>query len=117
MTILLFFLATDSEEVVSVFEKAFGQRVVFQKDVSRVHATEGLTGPHDRQEPQTVLDGELILTDVLLLTRCNVFIHSVSNMATAVGYINPDIKMVYVYSWLGIGKMLVWKIRKLFSIP
>jgi hypothetical protein len=36
-----------------------------------------------------------VLIDALLLARCEAMVHAVSNLATAVGYMNPRLRMVY----------------------
>ena len=92
------FLATDVEEVVEKFKSVFGDRVIVQPGVARWDAPH--TGGRDDQlhhknpNPSVKL-GEDVLIDCLLLARCNAFVHSASNISTAVGYINPAIEMVY----------------------
>jgi hypothetical protein len=49
---------------------------------------------HDNREPNLAL-GEEVLTDCLLLARCESLVHINSNVATAAGYINPALKMVF----------------------
>jgi hypothetical protein len=49
---------------------------------------------HGNEAPTTKL-GEQVLIDCLLLARCDVLLHVTSNLATAVGYINPELRMIY----------------------
>ena len=89
------FLATDIEEYVNRFKSVFGDKIVTQKDVTR------LQFPTDTEEGIIYLynpnlkRGEDVLKDCLLLSKCDVLVHRVSNIATAVGYINPSIPMIY----------------------
>lgn len=46
--------------------------------------------------PQTPLDAVFCLQEVLLLSRADVFVHPISNMATAALYINPALKSVFL---------------------
>jgi hypothetical protein len=91
------YLATDVEEYIQQFAATFGERLVVQPDVLRARKTsvnrdeEIHTGV---SKPGAYL-GEQVLIDALLLSRGDVFVHSTSNISTAVGYINPKLKMVY----------------------
>lgn len=92
------FLATDVEEAVEKFRETFGTRVLVQPGVARLLETQ--TGDnnqqlHHRNPNPSVKFGEDVLIDCLLLSKCDVLIHTVSNIATAVGYFNPGIEMVY----------------------
>lgn len=48
------------------------------------------------EHPQTITDAKNCLAEVLSLSRCDVLIHQISNMATAALYMNPHIKSVYL---------------------
>jgi hypothetical protein len=94
----LVFLATDVETYVTRMKEAFGEKVIMQPGVTRL--LEKPSGDFDHQvhhgnAPASLKLGEDVLIDCLLLTKCNVFVHTVSNLATAVGYINPYIEMAY----------------------
>ncbi|HWB61081.1 MAG TPA: hypothetical protein VG733_16490 [Chthoniobacteraceae bacterium] len=92
------FLATDVEEAVARFRKEFGDRVLVQPGVSRL--LEKQTGDnrqqfhHQNPNPGLKL-GEEVLIDCLLLSKCDALIHTVSNLATTAGYMNPRMKMIY----------------------
>jgi hypothetical protein len=90
-------LASDVHEAVVAFRDAFGERLLVQPGVVRVHAAD-----HQHQLPASpsVALGEQALIDALLLARCEVMLHTVSNLATAVGYMNPRLRMVYCEPWL-----------------
>ena len=88
------FLATDNQAAVSAFEGAFGDRLVVQPGVSRAEGRSETQFHHGHSDPSTAL-GEEVLVDCLLLARCDALLHVTTNIATAVGYINPDLKMIY----------------------
>jgi hypothetical protein len=90
------FLATDVEEYVRRFRNVFGEKVFTQADVTRLQ--ESPANPEEEitylYDPSLKL-GEDVLKDCLLLSKCDVLIHRVSNIATAAGYINPSMSMIY----------------------
>ena len=89
------FLATDVEEYVERFKNVFGNKIVTQKEVARLqfptNTEEGIIYLYN----PNLKWGEDVLKDCLLLSKCDVLVHRVSNIATAVGYINPSIPMIY----------------------
>jgi hypothetical protein len=85
-------LATDVQEAVDGFRNAFGERLLVQEGVARAPA--GAT-QYEWDAPAGIEMGERALIDALLLARCDVLVHTTSNLATAVGYINPRLEMVY----------------------
>lgn len=85
-------LATDVHEAVERFRAAFGERLLVQPDVARAHIADD---QHDHKVLPSVALGEQALIDALLLARCDAMVHTVSNLATAVGYMNPQLRMVY----------------------
>ena len=107
------FLATDQDRVVDRFKAAFGDKVVYQEGVRRTRPAEDLA--FDRlPDAEKGLDGHQlqhlvaadqskwsvdmareVIRDAWLMARCNVLLHVVSNISTAVAYINPDIDMVF----------------------
>ena len=89
-------LATDIHECVDHFRDVFGERLVVQDGIARVPLAgeQQVHYLHAREDPRTSL-GEEVLLDALLLARCAVFIHTVSNIATAVGYMRPDATMLF----------------------
>jgi hypothetical protein len=88
------FLATDVEPAVAAFRAAFGDRLILQPGVTRAAQLTDDHLHHGNQTSSTV-PGEHVLIDCLLLARCDVLLHVTSNVATAAGYINPNLKMVY----------------------
>ena len=88
------FLASDYEPAVAAFRAAFGERLVMQHGIKRASGSEAEQMHHIDPDP-AIASGEQVLLDALLLARCDAVIHVTSNLATAVGYMNPDIRMVY----------------------
>jgi len=92
------FLATDVGENVSRFADIFGERLIVQTGVTR--QPDNPTGDnnlqihHNNPDPALKL-GEDVLIDCLLLSKCDALVHSVSHVATAAGYMNPRMKMIY----------------------
>jgi hypothetical protein len=86
------FLATDTSEAVAAFERAFGNRLVIRK--AERSERPGHNFHHHNSTPDIAL-AEQVLIDCLLLSFCDVMLHGTSNIATAAGYINPELKMVY----------------------
>ena len=85
-------LATDVHEAVDRFRSVFGERVVVQPDVLRVSLGDR---QNVRAAAASVALGEQALIDALLLMRCGTLLHTTSNLATAVGYMSPGVRMVY----------------------
>ncbi len=85
-------LATDVREAVERFRDAFGERLLVQPDVARAPAGET---QYDWGLPPCLALGEQALIDALLLARCDALLHATSNIATAVGYMNPRLRMIY----------------------
>ncbi len=85
------FLATDVSEAVTAFRDAFGDQLVVQSGVPRASVVEEQI--HHRTA--SVASGESALVDALVLSECDALLHTVSNLATAVGYMSPKPRMVY----------------------
>lgn len=102
------YLATDSDEVIQEFERHFPKELLFYLPAQR--------SPH-REESHLIYDntkywqahplefhnkkpgyrgGVTVLLDCLLMSKCDVFIHSTSNVAEFVSFISPTIQSVYL---------------------
>ncbi len=107
------FLATDQDRVVERFKSAFGDRVAYLSDVRRTRAAEdqaferlpaaekGRDGHQlqhlvaaDRASWSVDMAREVI-RDAWLMARSNVLLHVVSNVSTAVAYLNPSVEMLF----------------------
>ena len=86
-------LATDVAATASCFKNEFGDRLIMQDGIGRAHGADQF---HETTNEPSISNGEAILVDALLLSRCDVLLHVTSNVATAVGYLNPNIKFIYL---------------------
>jgi hypothetical protein len=110
------FLATDRDRVLEEFQEAFGDKVVWCRDARRTTVEE------DRRyealsEAQKGSEGFMVqhlvaaspanwstrmawevLRDAMIMARCDTLFHVVTNVATAVAYMNPNMEMVYLDS-------------------
>lgn len=108
------FLATDQDRVVAQFREVFGERLCFFDDVRRTRiaednlyeqlsesdkAKEGFQVQHlvaaSPDQWSTRMAWEVI-RDAMLMSHAKVLFHVVSNVSTAVSYINPDVELVFV---------------------
>jgi hypothetical protein len=107
------FLATDTQTAVADFDSAFNDRLVVQAGAARTQSTSESQLHHGHESPSTAL-GEDVLVDCLLLARCDAMLHVTSNVATAAGYINPDMKMIYCETPQQAVIGYPWAIRRTF---
>ncbi len=107
------FLATDQDRVVDRFKAAFGDRVAYQSGVRRTRAAEDAAferlsdvekGREGHQLQHLVAANRAkwsvdmareVIRDAWLMAQSNVLLHVVSNVSTAVAYINPDVEMLF----------------------
>ncbi len=112
-------LATDVEETADEFRKLFGGNLILQPNVARA-ATASDVSTDAGGKPPAVALGEQVLIDALMLARCDVFVHITSNVATAVGYMNPHVRMVHCETrserirgiFWSVGQLLKYKRRR-----
>ena len=107
------FLATDQDSVVDRLRAEFGNMLVYATEAARTSKAadahfQGLSEKEKMREgfqiqhitaanPKnwSVTMAEEVLIDTFLLAKGEYFVHVTSNIATAVSYINPRIKMIY----------------------
>ena len=129
------FLATDQEVVKNQFIAAFGESLISIAGVSRVSVEdsikyEGLQAgmklsegfqiqhikagnPHD----WSLGLAEDVIADAWGLAKCNVMVHTVSNVATAVMFINPKIRCIPIYKGMNLRQIeSLNDLRRLTSI-
>jgi glycosyltransferase involved in cell wall biosynthesis len=105
------FLATDQESVVLHFQERFGEHLHFFGDVRRTTVEEDATFERLSSADQARIGHQVqhrvaqspddwsvrmaweVIRDAYAMSQCNVLLHVVSNVATAVSYMNPDIEM------------------------
>jgi hypothetical protein len=102
------FLATDQMEVVKTFSDRFGTNVVTFNDVLRSGGESSVDSIEIHSETQIHHQfaanqanwnsqlGVEVVRDCLTLAKADVFLHVVSNVATAVSYMNPATEMIFV---------------------
>ncbi|CAH1224611.1 Hypp19 [Branchiostoma lanceolatum] len=86
------FLASDTDEAIDVFKAEFGDNRVLN-----IHAVRG-QDMSDRlhHKDSSRLLGEQVLTDVLLLAKCDFLVHDESSVAALAYYYNTDIRSYFV---------------------
>lgn len=108
-----FFVASDNAKSINAFVEIFGEKVNFVKDVDRVEESQ-IDAFELLDESKQLVEGHQIQhlkaadtsswthrnvfevwRDAELLAASDVLLHSVSNVATAVSFMNPEIKMVF----------------------
>jgi hypothetical protein len=105
------FLATDQEEVIQEMRAEFGKAVIFQENVRRVLSKDARQLHFDRIGAVEL--GADILSDVLLLASCQRLFHVTSNIASAVGFMNPKIEMCYTGDFESSTKLLLSRINQI----
>lgn len=112
------FLATDTDFGIAAFTQHYPDKIIYNSNCSRTSMDSFLSWVYDSQKHKAdgvgFLNGtgyELqhqnsieknystslgidVLLDVILLSKCNWFIHTVSNLSLAVSYWNPECKMI-----------------------
>jgi len=83
----LFFVATDDPVAHDYMKKRWRQRMLSQ-DVTR-----DLRGVHRVNKDNGILIGEEVLSDVLLLAKCDVLVHRNSNIVLVACFVNPSLKL------------------------
>ncbi|MEM9271893.1 MAG: TIGR03032 family protein [Cyanobacteria bacterium P01_F01_bin.143] len=90
------FLATDETETVSEIKKAFGDILICRQDITRASISESREMHWQAKNSGSSL-GREVLIDALILAKCDFMLHGVSNISTAISFINPDIEMFYAF--------------------
>lgn len=108
------FLATDQDRVVAQFREAFGDRICCFDDVRRTRISEdelydSLSGDDKAKEGfqvqhlvaaspdqwSTRMAWEVI-RDATMMSHARMLFHVVSNVSTAVSYMNPDVELIFI---------------------
>jgi hypothetical protein len=88
----IFFIATDQMPMIEEAKKLLPGKVVFYDS----YRQECSTNPsHASQWPPSM--GEDVLIEAMLLSRCDHFVHTISNVSTAVLYFNPQLPHTMLY--------------------
>lgn len=108
------FLATDQDRVVAQFKEVFGDRVCCFNDVRRTRISEdefydSLSGEDKAKEGfqvqhlvaaspdqwSTRMAWEVI-RDATMMSHARILFHVVSNVSTAVSYMNPEVELIFI---------------------
>lgn len=88
-----FFIATDEENLLNLAKKNLKGKVIFCNS----HRSQNGSPVWDVFNERAIL-GEEILIESQLLSKCDYFIHTISNVSMAVCYFNPNIKNILLKS-------------------
>lgn len=86
-------LSVDNTSDLNFFKNKY-KPTIFSPIIRRTNVATDME-PHFT--PGTHIDAATIFLDVYMLSKCNYFIHPVSNMATAALYFNPELKSKYIF--------------------
>lgn len=107
------FVATDQARVLDRFRAAFGARAVFYPEARRTRADEDAAFDalsaaeqnRDGHQLQHLVAADRsgwhwrmaweVVRDAYTMARCQALLHVVSNVSTAVSYINPELEMIF----------------------
>lgn len=88
-----FFIATDQAPLLEVAKKQLRGKVIFYES-QRFNSTSSPVAGQAKLHP---ILGENILIEMLLLSRCDHLIHTLSNVSTTALYFNPVLKHTLLY--------------------
>ncbi|EDO47980.1 predicted protein [Nematostella vectensis] len=88
------FIASDNIEVIHSFVKQFGSKTVFFTKAYRARRYHGQAVHDSGLDPYKL--GSQVLIDILLMSKCSVFLHSESSVAALVAYFNPDLPLEFL---------------------
>lgn len=88
-----FFIATDQIPLLEEAKKWLNGKVIFFESDRFNNTTSPIAGG---QKLDPIL-GENVIVEMFLLSRCDYFIHTISNVSTTVLYFNPTLKHTVLY--------------------
>ncbi|XP_078612353.1 uncharacterized protein LOC144882438 [Branchiostoma floridae x Branchiostoma japonicum] len=86
------FLASDLDEVIEEFKSKFGEDRILH---IRAFRGETLESHWNRKDTGQLL-GDQVLSDILLMAKCDHLVHDESNVASVTYYFNPNLQSHYV---------------------
>jgi hypothetical protein len=87
------YLATDDADAVGVLKEAFGCKLIVRENVQRTTA-DGREVHFGEWGRLSTADAEDVLIDTVLLSQCNVMVHTSSSVSTVASIINPAMILV-----------------------
>ena len=88
------FLATDSEEVVQIIKKIFGNRAITYPSIRMSEYDSDTPIPLSKLTGRQ--HGEEALIETILLSQCDALIGSDSNMSLSAAYMNPELQFILI---------------------
>jgi len=86
------FVGADNDEALESMRRILGPRVCYR----RITRSPDMRTELHLSQTQTIADARNCLVDALIMARCRHLVHSVSNIATAVLYMNPGMAHTFV---------------------
>ncbi|XP_029195654.2 uncharacterized protein LOC114961204 [Acropora millepora] len=93
------FIASDNDEVIKNFVEFFGKEKVAFIDAVRAKRYHSQIPPHDIKfstDSYARAVGTQVLMDILLLARCEHFLHAESSVALLASYFNPNMRSYFL---------------------
>ncbi|XP_022786319.1 uncharacterized protein LOC111326573, partial [Stylophora pistillata] len=96
------FIASDNNEVIQKFVGVFGKETVVFTEAFRSKEYHSQLPPHkfkfkyNATHPYERKIGTQVLVDILLLAKCNVFLHAESSVAALASYFNPHMTSYFM---------------------
>lgn len=87
------YLATDDADAAGSFKQVFGSRLIVRENVQRTTA-DGAEVHFREWGHLSITDAEDALIDTVLLSKCNVMVHTSSSVSTVASLINPALILV-----------------------
>lgn len=89
------FLATNQEECLNSFSNRYGSLLVYQPQVHRLQGIHNVNIhelPGMRQHLKEIADD--VVSDCLLLSKCDIMLHTLSSVSRFALYMNPNLKYI-----------------------
>ena len=86
-----FFVATDEQKLLEEAQELLSGPVIYCDSYRSLNG-EPLHRPKKKQDYSKAKLGEEVLIETLLLSKCNGFVHTRSNVSTAVLFFNPELE-------------------------
>ncbi|XP_015776231.1 PREDICTED: uncharacterized protein LOC107354290 [Acropora digitifera] len=93
------FIASDNDEVIELFVEFFGKEKVAFIDAVRAKRYHSQIPPHGIRfstDSNARALGTQVLMDILLLARCEHFLHAESSVASLASYFNPNMRSYFL---------------------
>lgn len=89
-------VATDEEKNIKILQKSLNKKVIYYNAHRSADSNFLYLQPSSKLDVSKAQLGEEVIIEAYLLSLCNVFIHSASNVALAVLFFNPNLENIYL---------------------